>query len=116
MNIKKELSNMAKRAQEASRFMLTISSATKNKVLESMALALNRKKNYIIKANKKDIKIAMRQKLSSVFIDRLALSQKRIKEMSDSLSAIAMLNDPVGEVIKADPTDFGYTKCACLSA
>ena len=101
MNLKKELTNIAKSAQEASGFMLTVSSATKNKALKGMALALIRKKDSIIRANKKDIVKAAAAKLSSAFIDRLTLSAKRIKEMSDSLVEISKLNDPVGEVIKA---------------
>ena len=101
MAIKEELTSIAKRAQDASRSMTTVSSATKNKVLKSMALALISKKSSILKANKKDIKKAHAADLSSAFIDRLALNTKRIKEMSDSLLEITKLNDPVGEVIKA---------------
>ena len=101
MNLKQELTNIAKNAQEVSRYMLTVSSATKNKALKGMALALIRKKDSIIRANKKDIAKAAAAKLSSAFIDRLTLSAKRIKEMSDSLVEISKLNDPVGEVIKA---------------
>lgn len=101
MDLKKQIIQIAKDAQEASRFMLTVSSAKKNKVLEDMALALSSKKNYIIKANREDIKKANRQGLSRAFIDRLTLNDKRIKEMSDSLLEIAKLAEPVGEVIKA---------------
>ena len=101
MDLKKELTQTAKDAQEAARFMLTVSSAKKNKVLKDMASSLNAKKNDIIRANKKDIGKAIRQGLSPAFIDRLSLNDKRIKEMSDSLLEITKLNDPVGEVIKA---------------
>ncbi|MBI4708364.1 MAG: glutamate-5-semialdehyde dehydrogenase [Candidatus Omnitrophica bacterium] len=101
MAIKEELTSIANRAQDASRSMTTVSTASKNKVLKSMALVLISKKSSILKANKKDIKKARAARLSSAFIDRLALNTKRIKEMSDSLLEITKLNDPVGEVIKA---------------
>jgi len=101
MELKKELTNIAKSAQEASRFMLTVSTATKNKVLKNMALVLISKKESILKANKKDIARATKAGLSGSLLDRLTLSAKRIKEMSDSLIEISKLNDPVGEVIKA---------------
>jgi glutamate-5-semialdehyde dehydrogenase len=101
MALKEELTHIARDAQEASRYMLSVSSAIKNKVLKTMALVLIKRKNAILKANKKDIKKAIAKKLSAAFIDRLILNDKRIKEMSDSLSEIAKLNDPVGEVIKA---------------
>jgi len=101
MELKKELNNIAKGAQEASRFMLTLSSETKNQVLESMALGLTSKAGDILKANKKDILKARVARHSPAFIDRLTLNKKRIKEMSDSLMELVKLADPTGEVIKA---------------
>ena len=101
MDLKKELTDIARKAQDASRQMLSVSTATKNKILKSMAAALINKKDYILKANKKDIAKCKSKRLSWAFIDRLTLSEKRIKEMSDSLLEIAKLNDPVSEVIKA---------------
>jgi glutamate-5-semialdehyde dehydrogenase len=101
MNLKQELTDIAKQAQEAARLMPAISSETKNKAIKSMALGLKIKKNAILKANKKDIAQAKKGGLSKAFIDRLTLSAKRIQEMSDSLLEIAGLGDPVGEVIKA---------------
>jgi len=101
MELKKELINIAKDAQEASRFMLALSSETKNQVLESMALSLGSKAGDILKANKKDILKARAARRSPAFIDRLTLDKKRIKEMSGSLMELVKLSDPTGEVIKA---------------
>jgi len=101
MNLKQELTNIAKNARDASRFLLTVSSATKNKALKDMALGLISKKGKILKANKKDIKNAKAKGLSRAFIDRLTLNDKRIKEMSNSLLELTKLADPVGEVVKA---------------
>ena len=55
MDLKKELTDIARKAQDASRQMLSVSTATKNKILKSMAAALINKKDYILKANKKEI-------------------------------------------------------------
>jgi glutamate-5-semialdehyde dehydrogenase len=101
MNLKTGLTDIAKSARQAWRFLLTLSADQKNKVLEDMALGLSREKKDIFKANRVDIKNAARQGLSRAFIDRLTLNDKRIKEMADSLMEIARLDDPVGEVIKA---------------
>ena len=101
MSLKQELVQIAKDAQVASRFLLSVSSATKNKILEDMALSLSSGRDKIIRANRKDISEAKKQGLSKAFIDRLTLDQKRIGEMCNSLSEVAKLNDPVGEVIKA---------------
>lgn len=101
MTLKEELTNMARQAQEASKILATLSSSLKNRVLRDMSRALITKKDSIISANKKDIREAVRHKLSKAFIDRLSLNDKRIREMSDSLMEIAGLADPIGEVIKA---------------
>lgn len=101
MNLKAELINIAKKAQAASRKMLEVSSTDKNKVLREMAKALIKDKSLIIAANKKDITHAKSLKLSTAFIDRLTLNEKRIRDMADSLNEVACLNDPVGEVIHA---------------
>ncbi len=92
---------MAKGAREASRRTLSVSSSLKNKVLKEMAGALLKKKEFILKANKKDIKKAESLGLSVVFIERLTLTEKRLEDMAGSLIEIARLKDPVGETIKA---------------
>lgn len=101
MDLKKELSGIAKSAQCASRFLSSLSSAIKNKILKDMAQALINQKSSILKANKKDTLLAKRSKLAQALIERLTLNDKRIKDMSESLLEIAKLEDPVGEVMKA---------------
>jgi glutamate-5-semialdehyde dehydrogenase len=101
MNLKKELTDIAKAAQQASRKALNISTEIKDTVIKEMAQALIDNKNSILKANKIDVAKAKKSGRSKAFIDRLTLDGKRIKQMSDSLLEIAALPDPVGEVIKA---------------
>lgn len=99
MSLQKQLINTAMAAQEASRFMLEVPTATKNRVLKEMAQALMASKGVILQANRRDIISARKNALSGAFIDRLTLSDKRIREMSDSLMQVAGLNDPVGQVM-----------------
>lgn len=99
MNIKTELTNIAKKAQEACRNSLTLSSEVKDKALKAMAMALLDARSVILSANKKDLRKAKAKGISSALLDRLMLSEKRIQEMADSLNEIANLPDPVGEVI-----------------
>ncbi|MDD5080289.1 MAG: glutamate-5-semialdehyde dehydrogenase [Candidatus Omnitrophica bacterium] len=101
MELKKELTNIAQKAQAAARNSLTISTDLKNKALKEMAKALMAGKSAIISANKKDLVAAQRSGLSKAFIERLTLNEARIKQMAGSLQEIAALSDPVGEVIKA---------------
>jgi len=81
--------------------MINVSEEEKNAALEEMSAALLKKKDYILKENKKDIAKARAARLAAAFIERLSLSDKRIQEMADSLLEIARLSDPVGEVFKA---------------
>jgi len=97
-NLKKELENTAKTALAASRVLATLSTTAKNSVLRDMASALVGKKAVILKANKKDVAKASGK--GRVFIDRLILSEARIKQMADSLLDIVKLKDPLGEVIR----------------
>lgn len=101
MELKKELTAMAMNAKRACGSLLGLSSDKKNKILQEMASALQLKREVLLKANKKDLALGKKSKLSGALIDRLMLNDKRIKEMSDSLIEISRLNDPVGEVIKA---------------
>lgn len=100
MNLKTEITNIAKKALQASRELLSVTSEAKNKVLADLAEAIIAEKDMILKANKADVLLAQKAKLSQAFIDRLALNEKRIQEMADSLRQMVSLADPVGEEIK----------------
>ena len=91
---------LAKKARKAFGVLANLSTQQKNKVLSSMSQALLSNQRFIINENKKDLKRAKARRLSSAFIDRLALTKARIKEMSASQKALINLSDPVGEVIK----------------
>ena len=100
MTISEQVINIAKRAKEASRKLAVLDTKVKNKLLLSMAANLERKTSILLRKNKIDVKNAIKKHLSKAMIDRLTLTRKRIKEMSDSLKEIAGLKDPVGRVEK----------------
>ncbi|MBI4707912.1 MAG: glutamate-5-semialdehyde dehydrogenase [Candidatus Omnitrophica bacterium] len=100
-NLKQKLINIAKQAQKAARALSGVSESVKNACLLDMASSLMERSDFILEANKKDVRKAKAEKQKKAFIDRLILDEKRIKDMSDSLSEVAKLSDPVGEVIKA---------------
>jgi glutamate-5-semialdehyde dehydrogenase len=104
-NLKKEVENIAKGAQVASRVLAGLSSDTKNAVLRDMAAALISGKAAILKANKKDITASGSK--GKAFIDRLTLDEARIKQMADALFDVAKLKDPVGELIRGWDTANG---------
>lgn len=96
-----ELLQLAKEARLASQKLACISSEVKNKVIKKMAESLLKNKKFILQANRKDVQLAKKEKLSQAFVDRLALNDQRIEDMADALLEIVRLDDPVGEVIKA---------------
>ncbi|MFH0858852.1 MAG: glutamate-5-semialdehyde dehydrogenase [Candidatus Omnitrophota bacterium] len=107
MKLKTELIKIARNAQDAFRGSASISSPLKRRVLKDMSSALMAHKNYIIAENKKDLSQARSKGLTAAFIDRLTLNEKTISQMSSSLSEIAKLKDPVGEIIKSWKTLVG---------
>ncbi len=95
------VNNLLRQAKESSFLMTGLTTKQKNKALKYMAEALIKKRGFILKENKKDIAAAKKLKLKQSFIDRLELSDKRLKEMSISLKEVACLPDPIGSRITA---------------
>ena len=100
MKEKEEILEILKKTKESTFKLMEISSKEKNKILYSLADALDKNKSFIMKENQKDIEEARRRNLSSAFVDRLTLTDKRIEGMKNSLLNLVELNDPISEVIK----------------
>lgn len=94
------MESLGKKAREAARYLATASTAQKNQALQSMAEGLLAKERLILEANGKDVKEAEENGMTKAMLDRLALNEKRIKEMADGLLALVSLPDPVGEVTR----------------
>lgn len=90
---------LVKDARGASYRLANLTTQQKNKALKNMAKAIIKNKQFILRENRKDIALAKKAKLKQSFIERLTLNDKRIKEMSASLTAVASLKDPLGQVI-----------------
>lgn len=94
-----ELIIKGKKAKEVSFVLGNLSTSDKNKGLNAMADFLVNNKDYIINANKLDIQSAIEKGISKSMIDRLELNEDRIEGMANGLRQVAMLPDPVGEVL-----------------
>lgn len=95
----RELIIKGKKAKEVSFVLGNLSTSDKNKGLNTMADFLVNNKDYIINANKLDIQAAVEKGISKSMIDRLELNADRIEGMANGLRQVAMLPDPVGEVL-----------------
>ena len=100
MNIKSQVFKIAQASKRASYKLAMASTEDKNKALERMANGLLKAKDVLIKANKQDLENARKKKLSSAFIDRLTLNEKRIEKMASDIRDVVKLENPVGTIIK----------------
>jgi glutamate-5-semialdehyde dehydrogenase len=75
------------------------STADKNKVLRHVAEGLVMGSGNILTANKGDMVNAEKAGLKGAIMDRLLLTEDRIKAMAVGLKEIAALEDPVGEIL-----------------
>jgi glutamate-5-semialdehyde dehydrogenase len=95
-----ELELKAKAARAASRRMAYLSTEIKNRALNNIAADLLAKSKDILAANKLDYKAAEESGMNTAMLDRLLLTEERLKSMAQDVMAVAALPDPVGEVIE----------------
>jgi glutamate-5-semialdehyde dehydrogenase len=95
----KELIDKGKKASEAARFLAQAPASAKDAVLNGAADSLVRSAGTILSANEKDMKNAREAGLKGAILDRLLLTRERIVTMAEGLRQIALLEDPVGEVL-----------------
>ncbi|MBQ3137668.1 MAG: glutamate-5-semialdehyde dehydrogenase [Clostridia bacterium] len=93
------LTQIGIKAKKAERFLMTASSAQKNKALGAIAEELTANCDYILSCNELDVKNGREKGMSESLIDRLSLNADRIKGISDAVRQIIALDDPCGKVI-----------------
>ncbi|MCF6148178.1 MAG: glutamate-5-semialdehyde dehydrogenase [Candidatus Kuenenia sp.] len=99
MNIEDYINQSVRNAKSASRSIATASTAVKNIALDYIAEGISSSAHFIQAENEKDVLAAKQAGLSEAMIDRLCLTDKRIKAMADGVRQIIYLADPVGEII-----------------
>jgi len=97
MNMTK-LEMQGEAAKKASRLLAVISHEEKNSALLEIAKQIKEGKEQILSANAVDLEKAKASGISSSMADRLALSEKRIEDISNSILDICNLPDPIGSV------------------
>jgi glutamate-5-semialdehyde dehydrogenase len=97
--IMKELTEKGINAKKASFILANVSSTLKNNALLLAAKNLQEKSTVILEANAVDLVNGEKNGLKGSIIDRLRLTESRIKDMAEGLEQIATLEDPVGEII-----------------
>ena len=92
---------LGEQARAASFELLALDTAKKNKVLASMADALEASRSDLKEANQKDLEAGRAAEISSALLDRLGLTDSRTDAMIQGVRDIIDLPDPVGGEIKS---------------
>ena len=103
MDIKDYMKTLGQNARAASRLMARAETSTKNHALLTIAAAIRRDKEALLKANRADLAAARAAGMDDAMLDRLTLSEKGVATMAEGLEQIAALADPIGEI-----TDLKY--------
>ena len=97
---------LLEKAKAAKLSAMLLDTETKNTALLKMADKLVEHTDKILAANKIDVENA-RGIISEVMIDRLSLSPERIEGMAKGIRDVALLPDPVGNVIERTERENG---------
>lgn len=97
------IDNLGKNAKAASQTLLGLGSSEKNNILRQVAQALIVQTDYILSENDRDLKAAKENGISDIMLDRLRLTEERIKGIAEGVNQVADLQDPIGQVVR------GYT-------
>lgn len=95
-----ELEKMGARAKDAAGILRIVSSEDKELALKEVAGALIRRQAEILEANRQDLAAAEAGGMPRSMLDRLALSEERIRGMADGVTAVSEWSDPVGRVLE----------------
>ena len=89
---------LGRRARDASRALAAAHTAAKDAALHAIADDLDRVRDQLMEANRKDLEAGAAKGLDAALLDRLELNPARIDGMIEGLRQIATLPDPIGEI------------------
>jgi glutamate-5-semialdehyde dehydrogenase len=95
-----EVIEKGKLAKQASYKMVGVTTSEKNKALEQIAKQLWLDKDFLISENEKDLQAGKEKGLSDSVLDRIMLDEKRISAMSEAITLLIDLPDPIGETLE----------------
>ncbi|HEY7585031.1 MAG TPA: glutamate-5-semialdehyde dehydrogenase [Candidatus Deferrimicrobiaceae bacterium] len=98
--IRDSVERICRAAKEASVSLGRADSSKKNAALAGMAKGLRGRAEWLKAENLKDVEAGKARELSAAMLDRLLLTDARIRQMADGIEEVIALPDPVGEVLK----------------
>lgn len=105
--LRQEMIEMGKRAKEASRQLALLNNREKNAILEKIQAQVLGDMEAILKANQEDMERARENNMKDSLLDRLLLTEDRIRAMAHSIDDLIGQEDPVGKVISMETMENG---------
>lgn len=90
---------IGEKARAAALQLVTLSSTRKNAILHAIADGIEDAAPQILAENAKDLAAAQSAGLSDAMLDRLRLDHDRLTKMAIGIREVALLPDPVGEIL-----------------
>ena len=104
-----DITSITASLREASDKLSLQSADEKNTALEAVGISIEKNRTAILAANEKDCAAARSKGMSESLVERLALDDKKINSIIDSIKIIADQTDPVGEETAGWKTPQGMT-------
>lgn len=92
---------LGQNAKKSARILNSLGQAEKNNCLKVVAEELIKNTDTILQANDIDVQKAIEKGVKSSLIDRLKLTNDRIKGMAEGIQQVISLDDPVGQTVSA---------------
>lgn len=95
-----ELTKKGQLAKKAAMVLMTADAETKNKALAEIAREIEKRTDEVLEENRKDTEAAVQSGITKALLDRLTLTEERIKGIIDGINEVIALPDPIGEVLE----------------
>ncbi len=106
-----EVADKAAAARAASLKLANVSTKAKNSSLLKISSAILENRQKLLAANAKDVRAAEAKlaagEVSSAFLQRLKLTDDKLREIAEMVRSVASLDDPVGQTLYAMELDKG---------
>ena len=99
-DLRKLVTDIAVRARAASLALAVSPAAARNAALADLAARIERSRDALLAANRRDLAAAQAGGLTAAQVDRLALTAERLAHLAESVRQVATLPDPLGEVLE----------------
>ena len=100
-NTIEDMMDQARAARDAARQLARLPTEVKNRSLLNIAEGLEARQQPILEANAQDYEAGRADGLSDALLDRLLLTEERLKALASDVRQVAALPDPVGESLES---------------